>query len=1368
MRARSFVHSWLALLCGATVAACVGLFCAAPAATAAEINAQEKMIGELRGLFGVKLLPHTALDKELDRSVRYLSARLAGDVSQQFKRIVFLIEKKAVGNAVLLSDSLCRLDGDGLYPAAGGMMVRVRWLVQRYLDEAVKELPEGTRSDGMWADDLHKRLAATKDVHLRRELATELTQRFLYREEGVAAAAELVDILGGQAKYEGALAVWAQLLQVKRSFKIEKPVVLLRLATCCQATGRPARAAALARFAAKYHAGAMVKMGGRELTMKKAATGFLRQLEQAAEPPPLRDWPAFGGNASRSASSLETLSKPLVCWRSPLRGKRRFGALRSVIWRGPTYPVMSDGVLYFQSGDSVEARDLRTGELTWAYTHGGTRRRARYAAKRGPVYYWTLAAAGGRLIWVAPGEGGRSLPWHTLIAMKVAPRQTKPEVLWSRGGPADPDPVLRGASFASGVLLHNGRVYTTIYAPASEGEYMLCCFNAGNGWLVWRTGLSFATGARSAAETLAELAPVTDGSAIYCSTGNSLVAAVDVESGKVRWMTNCAGREKKAAPGVQGGLFKRPLVLRSGVLLVTPKTPGPLIALETSTGAVRWSLSLDVRGHMLGVQSRGVYLSRGRTGKTIVRGVNIQTGKQLWETTFASLPVRGGLVTEKQVWCPIRGGVQLLDPATGKLIGARTPTFTWWDLGFGGALIGKGGISIAPCGRRFVFDAGSLVTAVFSDSFGEELARKLARGLGGPDAYVSLARWQHFRGDLSAAAANYRKSVELFDASPRSWPAEERARAAEGLAAITEARADQCLARKDEAGWEKLIREAIAIHKEPASAAKLTYRLAERAARRGKLAEAVKLVRPLLTAPSARTEFVEAEEGLRARAYLDAAFQLRKMARTAGVKLEPEVEALVAKVNALAAVEARGKLLAVAWELDSGSGSVGLSPGRPVPFFNVPGRGIVLRRQGCTEMRDPLSGRLIWAHSAPCLGIMILPSLETESVHPRLKITGPRIMVGDKLTKVDGKQVSAPRDVALICARAGAGKKVAVDFVRKGKAMRTTVVLSRFDELYSDWLAPRSISLVEGGSSVLTQGATDIFELLDAGTGKLKRVFAFGTPSDRVASVVVFDNRVAGLVLGPKREAAIVVNDITTGKEVVRAPVATARRPDKLLAVGNHVVIIGRNAIASLDALAAGAPKPLTWLPLAAKNALARDVIAAGKNQLCVIKKGAIEGWSVAGPKKAWQLRGNWRPVAVSEKLVFVASGRELRALDSQTGAVVWKRPCRGIPVAGVSSKAFYFSEPRRPNTVQALSLDKGQPLWHRDLKRCSWIGSVGETVFVASEAEYVLYGLSAADGKKQVELTWDVQSAATMVAAENGFCVTSDRFCRALFPLGE
>jgi len=78
------------------------------------------MIEELRGPFGVKLLPHTALDKELDRSARYLSARLAGDVSQQFKRIVFLIERKAAGNALLLSDSLCRLDGDGLYPAGGG------------------------------------------------------------------------------------------------------------------------------------------------------------------------------------------------------------------------------------------------------------------------------------------------------------------------------------------------------------------------------------------------------------------------------------------------------------------------------------------------------------------------------------------------------------------------------------------------------------------------------------------------------------------------------------------------------------------------------------------------------------------------------------------------------------------------------------------------------------------------------------------------------------------------------------------------------------------------------------------------------------------------------------------------------------------------------------------------------------------------------------------------------------------------------------------------------------------------------------------------------------------------------------------------
>ena len=1367
MRPRSFVRSCLALLCGAAAAAAVGLFCAAPAATAAEADAQGKIIAELRALFGVKLLPHTALDKELDRSGRYLSARLAGDVRQQFKRIVFLIEKKAAGNALLLSDSLCRLDGDGLYPAGGGMMVPVRWLVQRYLDETVKKLPEGVRSGGMWADDLHKRLAGAKDVQLRRELATELTQRFLYRKEGVAAAAELVDILGGQADYERALAVWAQLLQVKRSFKIERPVVLLRLATCCQATGRPARAAALARLAAKHYAGAAVKMGGRELTMKEAAAGFLRQLEQAAGPPPLDDWPMFGGNARRSASATRTLSKPLLCWRAPVPGERRFGLRRKVAWRSPTYPVMADGVMYFQSGESVEARDVRTGELTWTYMHGSVGRRTVHATRGGASpHYWTLAAADGRLIWVASGRGGRTLPWNTLIAMKARPGQTKPELLWSRGGPTDPDPVLRTASFASGVLVHDGRVYTTIYAPASEGEYMLCSFNVGNGWLVWRTGLSFATGAASAAEALTELAPVTDGSTIYCATGNNLVAAVDAKSGKVRWMTNCAGRAKKAGATAQG-LSKRPLVLRSGVLLVTPKTPDALIALDALTGAARWSLALDVRGHMLGVQGRGVYLSRRREGKTIVKGVNARTGEQLWETTFAGMPTSGGLVTEKQVWCPMRRGVQLLDTATGKLIGAKVPTFTWRDLGFSGALLGRGGVSTAPCGRRFVFDSGSMLTAVFSDSFGEELAQDLARGLGGPEAHVSLARWQHFRGQLPAAAANYRKAVALFDASPQSWPPEERARAAVGLAAITEARADQCLARKDEAGWEKLIREAIGIHKEPAGAARLTYRLAAHLGRRGKPAEAVGLVRPMLRAPSARTEFVEVEEGLRSRAYLDATFQLRKMART-GVKLEPELAARVAKISGLAAAAATGKPLTVAWELSEGAGTVGSLAGGPLPFFNVPGRGIVSRNGGRAEMRDPLSGRLIWAHSAPCLGIMVLPSLAVESVHPRMRTAGPRIEVGDKISKVDGKQVSAPRDIALICARAGSGKKLAVDFVREGKPMQTTVVLSHFGELYPDWPAPQHIFLVEGGSSVLTRGATDMCEVLDAATGKPKRVFALGTPSERVAAMIAFDSRVAAFVLGRKREAAVVINDITTGKQVGRVPVAAAQRARRLLAVGNHAVIIGRNAIASFDAVTAGAPKSVTWVPVGAKGLLPRGVIASGKDHLCVIKKGSIEGWSAAGPKRVWQLKGNWQPVAVSGNLVFVASGGELRAINLQTGALAWKRPCLGIPVADATAKALYFSEPGRPNTVQALSLDKGQPLWHRGLKRCAAIKAVGETVFVASESAYVMYGLSAADGKKLVELAWDVQGEPVIVAAGSGFCVATGRFCRTFFALGE
>jgi outer membrane protein assembly factor BamB len=337
-----------------------------------------------------------------------------------------------------------------------------------------------------------------------------------------------------------------------------------------------------------------------------AATGSSRPISPvgANGPVPVGDWIGFHGDASRSGAALAgPIGNPVVAWQAHAKGAV------------PGNIAIVGDTVYFASDDGVvHALDRASGADRWTTTLAG-------ATRSGPV------AADGRLYFVADSGAPIALDPATGKTLWTGTAEySDPSQLVSDGGNlylGTGDGYLIAVDASTGVerwrlqpspstqVVHspaaaNGR----IFAGTDGGGYV--ALDAATHQVVW-TGdtQGDATGTAAVAGDLAfigaggepssghlrafdatsgerrwtadhpllQFPTVADGVA-YSATAEGLVAAIDTKTGASRWTVQLQGKV-------------RPMAVADTILYLSADDMRQVYALDTATGGKLWTIDVD-------------------------------------------------------------------------------------------------------------------------------------------------------------------------------------------------------------------------------------------------------------------------------------------------------------------------------------------------------------------------------------------------------------------------------------------------------------------------------------------------------------------------------------------------------------------------------------------------------------------------------------------------------------------------------------------------------------------------------------------------------------------------------------------------------
>ena len=299
-----------------------------------------------------------------------------------------------------------------------------------------------------------------------------------------------------------------------------------------------------------------------------------------------------------------------------------------------TYPALAGDTLYLRLRSSLFALDVNDFSKPQWKTNFSPKEmtdttitlgdgRARMAA------IYVVAVGEDRVFTTMKDDGG--------VLRLVCLDAASGRILWTGGGKGA---IIDSAHAASAPACIGGAVYVTAIVPrgAKGDDYYLVCLDAADGKIIYETFLCTRIATVRGGEVLYPPAPavVADGT-IYVATNAGAVCAVDIMSGRLRWVA-LYDRKNSVAASPGANRFERAIrrevsfaygapVASSGALLVAPPEVDSLIALDAERGDALWMLDNSDRrfAHLVGADKGAVILSGEKIG-----AYEVKTGKPLW------------------------------------------------------------------------------------------------------------------------------------------------------------------------------------------------------------------------------------------------------------------------------------------------------------------------------------------------------------------------------------------------------------------------------------------------------------------------------------------------------------------------------------------------------------------------------------------------------------------------------------------------------------------------------------------------------------------------------------------------------------------
>ncbi len=480
--------------------------------------------------------------------------------------------------------------------------------------------------------------------------------------------------------------------------------VRARLVLASIRAGQRDRAALELAAFRRFHPQAVGRLGGQEGPYADVLERLLTSAEEWPAEPRDATWPTFAGSPSRAAVAPPLSAGLAHEWEKPIdltppefaRAPTRinielggpFGGLPTeeppVAVRESQrplccFPIGVDDTIVYGDAAGIHALDAATGrpaitadgflhrndsvdELHMA-THFGAG-----AAFQGVPRYTLTAAAGvvygrtGRLATTQLGAGdnadddrlvGLDLSRDGLLTFRARP----PEAGWS----------------FDGVPVGDGRrLFVAMRRSDVTPHAYVACYDAATGLPRWRTPVGSAESpAAGRGDEITHNLLTLVGNRIYFNTNLGLVAALDVEDGRICWLHRYERGNGTASRPLHLDRDPAPCLYHEGLLIVAPADSSAIFALDAFTGRMVWtSNKLPDALHLLGVVQQNLIVAGHRLAALDVRSGSLQW---VWpESEHAGIRGMGrGLVAGEEVYWPTRNEIYVLHALTGRQ--TRTP-----------------------------------------------------------------------------------------------------------------------------------------------------------------------------------------------------------------------------------------------------------------------------------------------------------------------------------------------------------------------------------------------------------------------------------------------------------------------------------------------------------------------------------------------------------------------------------------------------------------------------------------------------------------------------------------------------------------------
>ena len=223
----------------------------------------------------------------------------------------------------------------------------------------------------------------------------------------------------------------------------------------------------------------------------------------------------------------------------------------------------------------------------------------------------------------------------------------------------------RTLKFAGPPSVHGQRLVVPLVTEGAGAQFSVGCFDTRSRRL-WLTPVGTGQYLQQMSQRPSARVSIS-GDTAYVSTNLGAVSALDLSTGHIRWVT----RYPRLAPeNPRRKINTNPpsdLVLSGDQLFVAPSDSRRVIAIDTTTGLVRWTLELDSHAaHLLGMSGHSLVVGGDR-----LRSIDAVNGKEhfVWPDTDRS-GIRGmgrGLLIGQEVFWPARDEIYVLDARSGAM-----------------------------------------------------------------------------------------------------------------------------------------------------------------------------------------------------------------------------------------------------------------------------------------------------------------------------------------------------------------------------------------------------------------------------------------------------------------------------------------------------------------------------------------------------------------------------------------------------------------------------------------------------------------------------------------------------------------------------